>query len=67
MPWTAKESTKHTKNAKSAKRKHQWSKVANSILARTNDEGRAIRGANAAVKKAGKKKSANRKKVNVKA
>lgn len=52
MPWTQKDSARHTKRAKSPKRKRQWSKVANSILERTGDEGRAVRGANAAVKKA---------------
>jgi len=56
MPWTAKDATRHQKKAKSPKRKRQWSKVANSILERTGDEGRAVRGANAAVKKAGKRK-----------
>ena len=67
MPWTPKQATKHNHKIKSAKRKKQWSKVANSILARTGDEGRAIRGANSAVKKAGKKKHSGRKKVSVKA
>lgn len=52
MPWTSKDAAKHTHKAKSEKRKRQWSEVANSILKRTGDEGRAVRGANAAVKKA---------------
>jgi hypothetical protein len=56
MPWTEKDATRHQKKAKSPKRKRQWAKVANSILARTDDDERAIRGANAAVKKAGKRK-----------
>ena len=70
MPWGTKDSSRHTKKAKSAKRKRQWSKVANSILERTGDEGRAVRGANSAVKKAekhkvsGKKGKARRKKSN---
>jgi hypothetical protein len=56
MPWTDKGASRHTKKAKSPKRKMQWRKVANSILARTGDEGRAVRGANAAVKKSTAKK-----------
>lgn len=55
-PWSANDSKRFTKKAKSPKRKRQWSKVANSILERTGDDARAIRGANAAVKKAGKRK-----------
>ena len=65
MPWTAKQATKHTRKAKSPKRKRQWSKVANSILQRTGDDARAIRGANAAVKKSARKRT-NRKRVTVK-
>lgn len=56
MPWTTRQVAKHNKKAKSPKRKRQWTKVANSILKRTGDEGRAIRGANAAVKKRVKRK-----------
>lgn len=51
MPWTPKDATRHTKKAKSAKSKRQWSDVSNSILKRTGDEARAVRGANAAVAK----------------
>jgi hypothetical protein len=53
MPWGASDATRHTKKAKSPKAKRQWSDVANSILAQTGDEARAVRGANAAVKKRG--------------
>ena len=61
MPWTKdSDATRHTKKAKSPKRKRQWRHVANSILQRTGDEGRAVRGANAAVKKA-KRKAKTRK------
>jgi hypothetical protein len=66
MPWTAKDASKKNHKVKSAKRKRQWAKVANSILARTGDDAAAVRGANAAVKKSTKKKSANRKKTVVK-
>ena len=50
MPWNDKDATRHTHKAKSPKRKRQWRHVANSILERTGDEGRAVRGANAAIK-----------------
>jgi hypothetical protein len=56
MPWGPEDAKRHTKKAKSAKAKRQFSHVANSILERTGDEGRAIRGANAAVAKRGKRK-----------
>jgi hypothetical protein len=56
MPWNDSDSTHHTKKAKTPKRKRQWRKVANAILERTGDDARAIRGANAAVKKTGKRK-----------
>jgi hypothetical protein len=53
MPWSAKDSTRFTKKARSAKSKRQWSDVADSVLSRTGDEGRAIREANAVVAKTG--------------
>lgn len=55
MPWPASKATSFTKKAKSPKAKRQWAAVADSELARTGDEGRAIRAANAVVKR-GKKK-----------
>lgn len=62
MPWSAADATKHTKTAKSAKRKRQWAHVANAVLKKTGDEGRAVREANAAVHNAsGAKKSAGEK------
>lgn len=51
MPWKRKDAKRHTKKAKSPKRQRQWSHVANSILERTGDESRAIRGANSVIKK----------------
>jgi uncharacterized protein YdaT len=51
MPWTAKDAKRHTKKAKSAKKKRQWSHVANSMLSSGKSEGAAIRAANAAVKR----------------
>lgn len=51
MPWGSKDASRHTKKAKSPKRKRQWAHVADSILERTGDEGRAVRGANSVIKK----------------
>lgn len=58
MPWTPDDGpARHTKKAKSPTAKRQWSAVANNVLTKTGDEGRAVREANAVVKrrKAGKK------------
>jgi hypothetical protein len=60
MPWTPREAAKHNRSVKSPKRKRQWSKVANSILERTGDDARAIRGANSAVKKSQSKRARKR-------
>lgn len=64
MPWEPKDATRHTKKAKSGVRKRQFSHVANSMLDRGFSEGRAIRAANAAVKKSvhkhGQKKARKR-------
>lgn len=51
MPWKAGDARRHTKKAKSPKAKRQWSKVANSMLARGESEGAAVRAANAVVKR----------------
>lgn len=50
MPWTAKDADKHNKGL-SPKQKRVWAQVANHTLAATQDDGRAIREANAAVKR----------------
>ena len=55
MPWTPRDATKHDKAAKSPKAKRQWADVADKVLAKTGNEGRAIREANAVVKRRGKK------------
>ena len=49
MPWTPSDATQHTKAAKSAVSKRAFAHAANSILKATGDEGRAVRGGNAAV------------------
>lgn len=58
MPWTPDDGpARHTKKAKSSGAKKQWSAVANSVLAKTGDEAKAIREANGVIKRrrAGKK------------
>ncbi len=49
MPWTASDAGRHNKKAKSGKAAAQWSTVANSVLAKTGNEGRAVREANAVI------------------
>jgi hypothetical protein len=49
MPWTANDAQKHTHKATTSELKELWAKVANDSLERTNDEGRAVREANAVV------------------
>ena len=51
MPWTAEDAERHTKKADNAKRQRMWAEIANSVLAETGYEGRAIREANAMVGK----------------
>jgi len=51
MPWRSTDAAKKTKKAKSPKAKRQWSSVANKVLKDSGDEGKAVRIANAAVKK----------------
>ncbi len=55
MPWTAKDAASKTKKAKSPKAKRQWAHVADSVLAKTGDEGLAVREANSVVKRRRKK------------
>lgn len=55
MPWSPHDAKAKTKKATTPKAKRQWAAVADSTLARTGDEGRAIREANAVVKRRGKK------------
>jgi hypothetical protein len=51
MPFKPGDATRFTKKAKSPRRKRQFSKVANKMLASGASEGSAIRAANAAVAK----------------
>jgi|SRR5215469_4267993 len=54
MPWTAEDAPRHNKDAKTKRLKEVWARVANQTLADTDDEGRAVRIANHAVRQAKK-------------
>jgi hypothetical protein len=57
MPWTPSSGPKrHTKKANTPKKRRQWSHVANAILAKSGNEGQAIREANAVVARHNKAK-----------
>jgi len=47
MPWTPSDTKRHSKSANPKK----WSKIANAVLEKTGDEGKAIRIANAKAKR----------------
>ena len=49
MPWTAEDAKDHNKKAASGKNARQWADVANSVLAKTGDDARSIREANAVI------------------
>lgn len=52
MPWKANDGpARHTKKANTPKLKRQWADVANNVLKKSGDEGRAVREANAVVAK----------------
>jgi uncharacterized protein YdaT len=51
MPWSSRDAKRHTHKATTAKKKRQFAHVANKVLEESGDEGKAIRIANAAVKK----------------
>lgn len=52
MPWSPEDGpAQHTKKATTPATKKQWSDVANKVLEESGDEGKAVRIANAAVKK----------------
>lgn len=52
MPWSPGDGpSRHTKKADTPATKKQWSTVANKVLDESGDEGKAVRIANAAVKK----------------
>jgi hypothetical protein len=49
MPWTQDDAERHTHKATTLALQELWAKIANECLARTGDEGRAIREANAVI------------------
>ncbi len=49
MPWQSSDAARHTRKAKSAKARSQWKEVANSVLARTGNDARAVRAANSVI------------------
>jgi len=55
MPWKPDQAASHTKKAKSPAAKKQWAATADAVLKKTGSDGEAIRIANAAVRKRGKK------------
>jgi hypothetical protein len=57
MPWKLSDAFRKTHKATNAPLRRQWTSTANSVLARTGDEAKAVRIANSAVKKSkGRKK-----------
>jgi uncharacterized protein YdaT len=50
MPFTAKDALRHTKKANTKAKRKKWARIANGILRESQDEGKAIRLANLAVK-----------------
>jgi len=59
MPWLPSDGPKrHTKKANTPAKRKQWSSTANSVLEESGDEAKAVRIANAAVKKHPSKKKA---------
>lgn len=49
MPWGPSDARKKTHKANTPKKQRQWRDVANSVLASSGDEGRAVREANAVI------------------
>lgn len=49
MPWQPDDASAKTHKANTLKKRKQWSSVANSVLSKTGNEGRAVREANAVI------------------
>lgn len=49
MPWQPEGAKRFTKKANTPKKRRQFADVANTVLAKTGDEGRAVREANSVV------------------
>jgi uncharacterized protein YdaT len=57
MPWNSNDGpARHTKKANTPAKKKQWADIANKVRNESGDEGKAVRIANAAVKKHPSKK-----------
>jgi hypothetical protein len=50
MPWQPSDAKAKTKKARTPKLKRKWSAVANAILAKTGNEGLAVKTANGVIK-----------------
>lgn len=57
MPWKSSDASGKTRKAKTPKSMRMWKDIANNVLAKTGDEGRAIATANGVIKKRSKAKS----------
>ena len=55
MPWTAKDAKRKTRKATTPKARRAFAHAANGVLARTGNEGRAVRAGNAAAARAARK------------
>lgn len=62
MPWTANDAGKHNSSL-STSSKERWARIANAVLASTQDEGLAIRTANSRVKPSNPPRTAIRRKL----
>jgi len=56
MPWKPSDAKKKNKKADTPAEKKQWATVANKVLKSTGDDAKAVKAANAAIKKRDKKK-----------
>lgn len=54
MPWKPSDAKKKNKKADTKAEQKQWAAVANKVLKSTRDDSKAIKAANAAIKKRGK-------------
>ena len=52
MPWTPSDAREKNHKANTPQKKREWADVANSVLKRTGDDGRAVRTANGVLRKA---------------
>ena len=52
MPWSPSDASSKDSKANTPKKRRQWADIANSVLQRTGDEGRAVRSANGVIRKA---------------